>query len=93
MERRELGRSGVEIPAVGLETWQVLEVRGHEAGQGPRRRRDALLVRGFSDLMSVMRRGWVDLVQVPYNAAKTAVAEELLPLAQELGLGVIVASP
>jgi aryl-alcohol dehydrogenase-like predicted oxidoreductase len=93
LERRELGRNGVKIPAVGLGTWQVLEVRGREAGQGPRRRRDALLVRGFSDLRSVMRRGWVDLVQVPYNAAKTAVAEELLPLAQELGLGVIVASP
>jgi aryl-alcohol dehydrogenase-like predicted oxidoreductase len=78
---------------VGLGTWQVLDVRGREAGQGPRRRRDALLARGFSDLMSVMRRDRVDLVQVPYNAAETAVAEELLPLAREQGLGVIVASP
>ena len=47
----------------------------------------------FSDLMSVMRSGRVDFVQVPYNAAETAVAEELLPLAQELGLGVIVMVP
>jgi aryl-alcohol dehydrogenase-like predicted oxidoreductase len=47
----------------------------------------------FSDLMSVRRSDRVDFVQVPYNAAETAVAEELLPLAQELGLGVIVMVP
>ena len=30
MQRRRLGRSGVEVHAVGLETWQVLDVRGSE---------------------------------------------------------------
>ena len=47
----------------------------------------------FGDLMSVMRSGRVDFVQVPYNAAETSVTEDLLPLAEELGLGVIVVSP
>ena len=47
----------------------------------------------FGDLMSVMRSGRVEFVQVPYNAAETAAAEGLLPLAEELGLGVIVMVP
>jgi aryl-alcohol dehydrogenase-like predicted oxidoreductase len=47
----------------------------------------------FPALMDVMRSGRIDFVQVPYNAADTAVTEEVLPLAQELDLGVIVVSP
>ena len=47
----------------------------------------------FGDLMSVMRSGRVEFVQVPFNAAETAAAEELLPLAEELGLGVIAMVP
>jgi aryl-alcohol dehydrogenase-like predicted oxidoreductase len=47
----------------------------------------------FGNLISVMQSGRVDFVQIPYNAAETSVTEELLPLAEELGLGVIVVSP
>jgi aryl-alcohol dehydrogenase-like predicted oxidoreductase len=47
----------------------------------------------FPALMEVMRSGRIDFVQVPYNAADTAVTEEVLPLAQELDLGVIVMVP
>jgi aryl-alcohol dehydrogenase-like predicted oxidoreductase len=47
----------------------------------------------FGDLMSVMRSGRVDFVQVPYNAAETSVTEEVLPLAEELELGVIAMVP
>ena len=47
----------------------------------------------FPQLMDVMRGGRVDFVQVPYNAADTAVTEEVLPLAEELDLGVIVMVP
>jgi aryl-alcohol dehydrogenase-like predicted oxidoreductase len=189
LERRDLGRSGVEVPAIGLGTWQVLDVRGpeeesrHEVvraaheeganlfdsspmyGEAERVLGDALRRFGrdraivatkvwtsndreaerqierslgyfggrvelyqvhnlvaverrlntlhrlkqegkvravgathysraaFGDLASVMRSGRVEFVQVPYNAAETAAAEELLPLAQELGLGVISMVP
>jgi aryl-alcohol dehydrogenase-like predicted oxidoreductase len=47
----------------------------------------------FGDLMSVMRSGRVEFVQVPYNAAETSVTQEVLPLAEELGLGVISMVP
>jgi aryl-alcohol dehydrogenase-like predicted oxidoreductase len=189
LERRDLGRSGVEVPAIGLGTWQVLDVRGpeeesrHEVvraaleedanlfdsspmyGEAERVLGDALRKFGrdraivatkvwtsndreaerqierslgyfggrvelyqvhnlvvverrlntlrrlkqegrvravgathysraaFGDLASVMRSGRVEFVQVPYNATETAAAEELLPLAQELGLGVISMVP
>ena len=189
MERRRLGESGVEVPVVGLGTWQVLDVRGSEEeprhevvrvaleeganlfdsspmyGQAERVLGDALHKHGrdraivatkvwtsndseaerqierslgyfggrvelyqvhnlvaverrlqtlhrlkdrgevlsvgathysraaFGDLMSVMHSGRVDFVQVPYNAAETSVTEELLPLAEELELGVIAMVP
>ena len=189
MERRRLGETGLEVPTIGLGTWQVLDVRGREEasrhevvraaleeganlfdsspmyGEAERVLGDALRRHGrdraivatkvwtsndseaerqvsaslgyfgghvelyqvhnlvavqrrldtlhrlevegkvravgathysraaFSDLMSVMRSGRVDFVQVPYNAAETTVAEELLPLARELGLGVIAMVP
>jgi aryl-alcohol dehydrogenase-like predicted oxidoreductase len=47
----------------------------------------------FPELMEVMRGRRIDFVQVPYNAADTTVAREVLPLAAELGLGLIVVSP
>jgi aryl-alcohol dehydrogenase-like predicted oxidoreductase len=189
LERRKLGRSGIEVPAVGLGTWQVLDVRGREEesrhevvraaleeganlfdsspmyGEAERVLGDALRKYGreraivatkvwtsndgeaerqietsldffggrvelyqvhnlvaverrldtlhrlkdegrvravgathysraaFGNLASVMRSGLVDFVQVPYNAAETSVTEEFLPLAEELGLGVIAMVP
>jgi aryl-alcohol dehydrogenase-like predicted oxidoreductase len=190
MERRRLGRSDVEVSAVGLGTWQVLDVRGREQvearhevvrvaldvgitlfdsspmyGQAERVLGDALKKYGrdratvatkiwtsndreaqrqienalnffggrvelyqihnlvavekrldkleelkgegkvssigathysrsaFPKLMDVMRGGRVDFVQVPYNAVEMTVTEEVLPLAQKLGVGVIAMVP
>lgn len=47
----------------------------------------------FPALMDVMHSGRVDFVQVPYNALDMAVTEEVLPLAEDLGLGVISMVP
>ena len=47
----------------------------------------------FPVLMDVMRARRVDSVQVPYNAVDVTVTEEVLPLAEELGLGAIATRP
>ena len=50
-------------------------------------------VSSYPEMMEAMRTGLYDTIQIPYHLGETACRRELLPLARDLNLGVIVMTP
>jgi aryl-alcohol dehydrogenase-like predicted oxidoreductase len=78
----------VAVPAQ-LALLERLKAEGRVRAVGATHHREA----AFDELAALMRGGRLDMVQIPYNPLRRRAERMLLPLAEELGLGVLVMSP
>ena len=53
----------------------------------------AMVHEAYPTIANIMREGQVDTIQIPYNVINRASEAELLPLAEEKGIGVLVMEP
>ncbi|MBM3925341.1 MAG: aldo/keto reductase [SAR202 cluster bacterium] len=47
----------------------------------------------YPEMIDIMRSGRVDTIQIPYNLLERQVEERVLPVAEDMGIGVIVMRP
>ncbi len=67
--------------------------RLHDAGKTRVIGATHYLASALPELARVMRTGRIGSIQIPYNVREREVEREVLPLAEELGLGVLVMRP
>lgn len=100
---RQVARA-LDIYEGTVEVFQVHNLRlwqEHLPELERRKRADEVLALGvthynhaaFAELEEVMRTGRIEMVQVPYNLLDREVERKVLPLADKLGLGVLVMEP
>ena len=75
--------------ATHLDTLERLQARGAVGAIGATHYSPS----AFDELEKVMRTGRISAIQIPYNPREREVERVLLPLADELGLGVVVMRP
>jgi aryl-alcohol dehydrogenase-like predicted oxidoreductase len=47
----------------------------------------------YPEMIRIMKSGRISAIQIPYNVLERKCEQEILPLAEELGIGVIVMQP